>query len=723
MRRGRAFAIVRLVVLVCCIAVSLLATPKPAAAQGQDIFDDECFDLGLGTGCDVEGFSAILSTTTSSEIDTYVSTSIDNPDLMDQGYLAQVDGALFEGSNNFPVDETEAFDDGSGVAQSIMSDPVDLNTFYLLEGDHSLVNNNNCDIDPNCGQSNEVGTTGVAVSTAEPTVTSISPTFGYVGTSGIITVTGTALIDPFTGTANVSLTPGTGMGGISGVSVSVDGVTPDGTTAILSYTIDQNATTGNILINIITTFGSDNGDKTFTIGDPPPIITSVSPAVWQAGTASLPITISGSGFGTSPTVTVAGSGVSLVSVGSMSDTLISATVSIASNAPNGPATVTVQSNGYDGSGFQPAQSGESPISSYTVQVQAAPGPAPKIFLYGTTDITGQTTSVIAGQQIALSATVSLPQGVSISSQQWSMPEGTVIGGYNASTSGGCVVLIAGQSSQTGACTGNPVSTTTSSFAFYWVDARNSRQITYTYTASNGSTNSATTTFNVAGPTGANLSPQTSTVNILPPGYNPKFGGLPGSQFGFYPNSPYGINFTASATLPGGNQGAYSFVQLISSDTIKRVAAPAKNSQTCTPSGFNTDPNPELDNTYPYGSASSNTTNDSPGQALLSSWGELARSFSPTMYILWTPTSDSRCTSGSTCTIPVPLGSVSWHYFADAINTLAPQQNSTTWTLNSGSGSANQFQSSSLSSFPFGYPTWSKTYSNSSIDDPNYWTCK
>lgn len=180
---------------------------------------------------------------------------------------------------------------------------------------------------------------------------------------------------------------------------------------------------------------------------------------------------------------------------------------------------------------------------------------------------------------------------------------------------------------------------------------------------------------------------------------------------------------ASATLPSGNQGAYSFVQLIGSDTHKRVAFPPKNSQTCTPNGFVTSLNPELDNFYPYPMplGSTDNTNDNPGDPLNPSWGELARSFSPTMYLLWTANADNHCPSGNACTIPIPLGSVSWHYFGDAIDTLSQQQNLTTWMLNSGAGSANQFQTSGLANTS--YPTWTTQYVNSSLDDPSHWHCQ
>jgi hypothetical protein len=234
------------------------------------------------------------------------------------------------------------------------------------------------------------------------------------------------------------------------------------------------------------------------------MISGVSPSVWQAGTSNLPITISGLGFGTSPSVSVLGNGVSLVSVGAVSDTQISATVSIASNAPNETATVQVQSNGYNGSGFQAATSGESSTAAYNVTVQAIPGPVPQIQLYGQTITTTQ--SVFVGQEMMLTAVVNLPQDVTFSSQTWSTPPGAAVGGYVASNSSASVILLP-------ALTSN--SSTAYPFTFYWVDSGSSRTITYSYTATNGTTNSATATFNVAAPTGPSVSVQIGHAYVVP----------------------------------------------------------------------------------------------------------------------------------------------------------------------------------------------------------------
>jgi hypothetical protein len=104
--------------------------------------------------------------------------------------------------------------------------------------------------------------------------------------------------------------------------------------------------------------------------------------------------------------------------------------------------------------------------------------------------------------------------------------------------------------------------------------------------------------------------------------------------------------------------------------------------------------------YPYSSVESsqgasipnNIARDNPEAPLSQSWGEFARSFSATMYLMWTPTASSACPSnnGNICTIPIPLGSVNqnlpWNFSGDAINTLSTiasgiSGTTTTWRLN------------------------------------------
>ena len=89
-----------------------------------------------------------------------------------------------------------------------------------------------------------------------------------------------------------------------------------------------------------------------------------------------------------------------------------------------------------GDGGAGAQTNSWPVTAPTLPT----APAPTMKLAGN-PITG-TQSVIVGQQIALSASVSLPACMSLSGQQWtpssSGTPGTPIGGYSASSTSGSV---------------------------------------------------------------------------------------------------------------------------------------------------------------------------------------------------------------------------------------------------------------------------------------------
>lgn len=107
--------------------------------------------------------------------------------------------------------------------------------------------------------------------------------------------------------------------------------------------------------------------------DPTPVINSVTPSTWQAG-QQYNVTISGSGFGTSPSVSISAQGVNWY-VQAANDIQISLMVTVDSNAPSqSNIAVTVTSNGYWGMGFQ---GGGQPQSQGgpTATVQGAQGGA------------------------------------------------------------------------------------------------------------------------------------------------------------------------------------------------------------------------------------------------------------------------------------------------------------------------------------------------------------
>jgi hypothetical protein len=106
---------------------------------------------------------------------------------------------------------------------------------------------------------------------------------------------------------------------------------------------------------------------------PPAVVTSLNPPVWQAG-SNFTLTISGTGFGTAPTVHVSGAaGVSagLATNTSAAGTQTQVTVNVAVNAPDGIATVQVQP-GYTGNNYTCGNcNGSSPVGSSTAQVVGA----------------------------------------------------------------------------------------------------------------------------------------------------------------------------------------------------------------------------------------------------------------------------------------------------------------------------------------------------------------
>ena len=361
-------------------------------------------------------------------------------------------------------------------------------------------------------------------------------------------------------------------------------------------------------------------------------------------------------------------------------------VSVAPCAANQTVTLQVQSNGY-GSGFVATTSGQAQSGSNTATVSPIVAPAPQISLGGT--VINGTQTVVVGQQIALTVSVAQPAGACISNQSWSQPQGNAVGGYT-NLSG-----TASPGANGGKLQSLPPLTSTSSapysLTFYWADSGNPRPITYSYTLSNGNSNSASVTFNVVGLTGnllfqPNMLTDGSGVQVLIASGTPALSttGIPVGT------KQVGITFTSNATPPAGYNQSFTWVQLLSAIQNQYVNV---NGPFADPAS----PESGVDNTYPYANASPTTTNDTPKAGLPSIYGEGWETFTATMYLMWILALPSGCTPASTdphtlvstpstCTsIPVPLSSVTWHWSGCAINTLVNQTNGTTWILNTSNG--------------------------------------
>ena len=165
---------------------------------------------------------------------------------------------------------------------------------------------------------------------------------------------------------NYLTTKNAGVGSANIPGITITGYTYDTSTypwtISFNYLIPATASTGNHSVTESTVWGTSNA-LTFTVYDPTPAITSVSPDPWDFG-ATTTFTVNGTGFGSNPSISVSGAGVASSSITSGNDTQITGSLNWGSNPVSGNATITVTSNGYGGHSFMAApQGGTTPTTS------------------------------------------------------------------------------------------------------------------------------------------------------------------------------------------------------------------------------------------------------------------------------------------------------------------------------------------------------------------------
>ncbi len=362
----------------------------------------------------------------------------------------------------------------------------------------------------------------------------------------------------------------------------------------------------------------------------------------------------------------------------------------------GPNSFFVSSAGGDGG--TGAQTGPWPV---TVTLPAAPPPTIE---FNGNAISG-TQSVVVGQQIALTSSVSLPACMSRSSEHWtpssSSSSGTPIGGYTANTSSGAVTPL------------QPPTAPGSTYTFFWVYPANSVRVTYQYTMSGGGSSGpspiATATFNIAGPTGGSMtSTPYSSLHIANLLACSTGSGGPYLIYAGYPFSgtacsfsvtTAGIVFNSPTGYSNSSAGNFSLGQLISYDTL---------------TGTGTSYGPGVDTGWPAYAGTAPPHNDNPKVYLPSSSTSVTRSFEATTFLMWTPNAASSCSGGS-CTIPVPLGYQTWQFSGTAVCSTSCGTASNWKVTSSSAGLVGSFTASSSSqssvgqnTLQYGYPTWTST---------------
>jgi hypothetical protein len=686
--RTRAFFLALRLALLGIGVLLGLGSVQPAAAQQNlvndsgviNLYDPYCLAGGPDDGCNLESFAVIYDTTTGSSLDVVNQTSV-SLDSFDDGYNAFVCGYIYQDGALYASGCIG--DNGNGVAA--VGGSVAINTTngphqYTVHTDsyYDYYVNGGCEGGGSCYF---ITSTQVAAWIGPPRVTSVSPAYVFVGTSGTITIGGQALVNPFgAGSTTVMAVPA--VTGATGLTLSANSFTATQGTANDQATLT--ATTGPWDIGLGTQLGSTFYSSTtkglFTVGDPPPSISSVSPNQWTAGQTNIAVTISGSYFGSNPQLTLVGAGATS-SITSHTDTgqaggaQIHANVSVPNTCADGSVVITVTSEGYNGTGFTPAYSGESSSATASASIIPVAGPlaplAPNILFNGA-NVAGKTTNVVVGQQIKLTGQVPTQACMTVMSQKWSLPTGNAVGGYTATLSLGTALAL-------------PTDTTTTIYGpFYWVTS-GTFTMTYQYTLTNGETSPlSTATFKVATPSGGKMTTtHVGKVSIQ------TINGSPHLQFGTVSASNAGVLFTPSATPPSGYSNTFVWVQLISQDSITANGKPCAE-------------NTGLDNVYPYPPVQgTNTAGDSPAVGLLSTDTSVSRTFKAQMYLMWSPNISN--------SIPVPIGSTTWNFSGTATNSGTPTNPK--WGA-TGSGSAGTFVASSK------YAAWTTHTTNGTCGATN-----
>jgi hypothetical protein len=233
---------------------------------------------------------------------------------------------------NFVAGSTNLAVSGTGVTASnvVVASPTSLTATFTLAAS-ATPGARNVTVTNGAGTSSEQPFT-VAVS-PRPTVTTVGPVSGVVGTSVAVTITGTGFLNG-----------GTTVG-VSGGGVTVGAVTVDSPTSLTaSLAIDAAATPGARTMTV-TTAGGTSAPQPFTVASPQPTVTSLRQPDGAIDTNPFQI-LNGTQFVVdATTVTVSGSGVTVTNVTVTSSTSLSAIFVVDVAAALGPRTVTVTTPG------------------------------------------------------------------------------------------------------------------------------------------------------------------------------------------------------------------------------------------------------------------------------------------------------------------------------------------------------------------------------------------
>lgn len=175
---------------------------------------------------------------------------------------------------------------------------------------------------------------GTGTTAVMPTLTSFTPSSGYVGTA--VTISGSGF----------SALPSGNDVRFNGMQAEVFAATP---TSLQVY-VPTGASTGRVTVKVGTQSASSASDFTVLAGNPVPVISSLSPCGVVAGAGGVTLTVDGRNFVTGASVTLRGTAATstlLVSATQLQATFPSSTVA---SAPAGNVTSVIVTNPGPGGG-------------------------------------------------------------------------------------------------------------------------------------------------------------------------------------------------------------------------------------------------------------------------------------------------------------------------------------------------------------------------------------
>jgi hypothetical protein len=211
------------------------------------------------------------------------------------------------------------------------------------------------------------GTSGAVTYTILPSLTSITPTSAKAGAATPVTLAGLSL----SGVTTVN----------AGANITVSNVVVQSATSITAtFTSALNATLGANSVTVTDANGASNS-VTFTLTAPTPVLSTISPQTGGTG-ATVTLSFTGTGLAGATLTTPLPTGITLAGSATTAFGTFSQNITIAGNAPLGPASFTVTTAGGTSNALSMTVFALAPLLNTITPNTAAAGSTPTVVLAG-----------------------------------------------------------------------------------------------------------------------------------------------------------------------------------------------------------------------------------------------------------------------------------------------------------------------------------------------------